>query len=89
MMSKQVIASPQPVVLGQDAFGGGNEQMARKVLHGVLHEGVENGNGALGESLLAPHLLEPGTAPRILPTTFPLHLQQQQVFLARVTKREG
>ncbi len=68
-MGEQAIASPEPI-LSRYGFRRGNEQMSCQILHGSLHSRFGNGNGCLGEGLLAPRLPEPGVGLRCVPGIF-------------------
>src|SRR5581483_8745710 len=48
--------------------------MGSEILHGVLHGGRGNGNGYLGEGLLAAYLSEPSAGFRFVPGTSPMSL---------------
>jgi len=69
VMGGQVIARREPN-LSPYGFRCGNEQMSCPILIGSLHRRLGNGNGCLGEGLLATRLPKPGVGSRSVPSIF-------------------
>jgi hypothetical protein len=60
-----------------------------QILHGSLHRRLRNGNGCLGEGLLAPHLPEPMSGSRFVPGIFPVGLAAATSLLGNSCGRRG